>query len=110
MQNVVGTTIYLTRGDTFRARIGMKQRGSDEEYEPDTGDVIRFVVKRNYSDAEPVIEKTLDNSTQILTLAPTDTKTLDCGSYLYDCELTKANGDVDTFIAGASLVLTREVD
>lgn len=110
MQNVVGTTIYLTRGDTFRTRVGMKQRGSDEEYEPVTGDVIRFKVKRNYSDAQPIISKVISNDTQILTLAPSDTKPLDFGNYVYDIELTKANGDVDTFIAGASLVITKEVD
>jgi len=111
MQEVIGgRTIYLTRGDTFRARVGMKLRGSDEEYIPVTGDVIRFAVKRNYSDAQPIISKTISNETQMLVLNPSDTKSLAFGKYIYDIELTKANGTVDTFIAGATLNITQEVD
>lgn len=110
MQNISGTTIYLTRGDTFKTLVGMKMRDSGEEYTPAEHDVIRFMVKRNYSDAQPVIAKVIPNDTQMLILEPSDTKPLDFGGYVYDIELTKANGDVDTFIAGASLVITKEVD
>jgi hypothetical protein len=110
MQNVVGTTIYLTRGDTFRARVGMKLRGSDEEYIPAANDVIRFVVKRNYSYAQPVITKIIPNDTQMLTLAPADTKTLGFGDYVYDIELTTADGRVDTFIDRGRFIVTEEVD
>lgn len=110
MQEVIGgRTIYLTRGDTFRRRVNMKFLDTGELYTPAENDVIRFVVKRNYSDAQPIITKIIPNDTQMLNLAPADTKTLDFGSYVYDIELTKANGDVDTFIAKASLIITEEV-
>ena len=109
MQRIVGKTIYLTRGDSFRVKVGMKLKDGSE-YIPVDGDVVRFAVKRSYSDRAPIIEKIIPNDTQILELLPSDTKPLGFGSYVYDCELTTASGDVDTFIAGASLVITEEVD
>ena len=46
----------------------------------------------------------------MLHLEPNDTKTLDVGEYVYDIQLTTSDGDVDTFIAMAKLILTEEVD
>ena len=45
----------------------------------------------------------------ILELEPNDTKTLDFGSYVYDVQITFADGRVDTFITEAVFKLTPEV-
>jgi hypothetical protein len=45
----------------------------------------------------------------ILHLEPDDTKGLGFGEYVYDVELTFANGDVDTFINNARFSLVPEV-
>lgn len=46
----------------------------------------------------------------MLTLEPQDTADLNFGKYVYDIQLTKANGKVDTFIPKAILKLSEEVD
>lgn len=109
MYSVSGTTITLTRGDTLRIHLTLTT-DDGEPYIPQEGDVIRFAMKKNYTDDEPLIYKTLDNDTLTLKLDPVDTKSLEFGSYVYDIQLTTADGDVDTFIYRSKLKLTEEVD
>ena len=118
MYEINGTTIRLTRGDTFEATVAMISKVTGEEYTPVEGDVVRFAMKHNcfnesrtaYIDTEPLIEKTIPNDTLLLRLDPNDTKTLAFGDYVYDCEITFADGDVDTFINGATISILPEVD
>ena len=95
--SVSGTMITLTRGDTFSALITIN------------GDRIRFAMKNDYNDETPLLIKEIPIDTMILTLNPEDTKHLPFGKYVYDIELTKATGEVDTFITKAILKLTEEV-
>ena len=104
---ISGTSITMTRGDTLSLTISIMQGG--EPYEVQPGDVIRFAMKRTYSDEEPIILKTIDNDTLSLQLDPEDTKGLAYGSYVYDVEITMEDGTVDTFIAEAKLTLAKEV-
>lgn len=105
MYSITGTSIALTKGDTFKCEITIYQDGT--EYELQQGDVVRFAMKKNYASADVLITKELP-STLLLTLAPEDTKNLAVGDYVYDIELTTAGGDVDTFIKG-TLTLEPEV-
>lgn len=41
----------------------------------------------------------------VLYIAPSDTRDLRIGSYVYDIEITFENGDVDTFISGVFQIL-----
>lgn len=110
MYTVKKTSIILTRGDTFKAQITITDKDGNP-YEPQLGDTVRFAMKKNYNDPDTqvLIVKDIPIETLILTLEPADTKDLDFGTYVYDIQLTTANGDVDTFIAKASLTLTEEV-
>ena len=117
---VVGDTIYLTRGDTLRLKVDI-MIGEDpnvEPYIPEPNDSVRFAVKKaiyiggeykELEDHDPLIIKQVPIDTLILHLEPNDTKKLPFGTYLYDVELTKANGDVDTFIEDAKFKLKTEV-
>lgn len=113
---VEDNSITLTRGDTFRGKVGIKVDG--EQYTPVDGDVVRFALKHNklnadkteYTDPEPLILKTIPNDTLILELEPSDTKELGFGKYVYDVQITLADGTVDTFITKAPFKLTEEVD
>lgn len=116
MYVIDGTNIKLTRGDSFYCEISMKN-SSGETYEPQAGDVVRFYLKRDllnppkseYIDRNPLISKAVPTDTMILHLEPDDTKGLGFGEYVYDVELTFANGDVDTFINNARFSLVPEV-
>ena len=102
--SVSGTTITLTRGDTFVALISItKQDGTP--YVPNDGDKVRFAMK-----AKPLVVKDIPIDTLTLTLHPEDTKGLSFGKYVYDIQLTKADGTVDTFITKATIKITEEVD
>ena len=107
MFKINGTTITLTRGDSFYCQLTLKQNG--QAYTPAVGDSIRFAMKKNYFDTEALITKTVPTDTLILNLEPSDTKTLEFGKYVYDLEMTFANGDIDTFINEADFVIAPEV-
>ena len=66
-------------------------------------------MKKDYYDKEPLLLINIPIDTMILVITPEDTKSLEFGKYVYDVELTKANGDVDTFITKARIDLTEEV-
>lgn len=106
---IKGTTITLTRGDSFIADIQIFQQNG-HPYTPSEGDSIRFAMKRNIKEDEVLILKDIPISTMQLILNPEDTKNLEFGNYIYDIQLTKSNGDIDTFITKSTLILTEEVD
>ena len=107
--SVSGTAITLTRGDTFMASISITQQDGTP-YVPSEGDKVRFAMKTKYQDPEPLLTKEIPIDTMTLLLNPEDTKNLSFGKYVYDIQLTKADGTVDTFITKASIKLTEEVD
>lgn len=106
---VKNTTIYLTRGDTFKALITITNPDGTI-YTPKEGDEIRFAMKQDVEDEECLIIRDIPTDTMLLILYPADTKQLEYGTYVYDIQLTKANGDVDTFITASKLKLTYEVE
>lgn len=108
MVKINNTTIELTKGDTLRVYLTLKDCNGDP-YVPAEGDSIRFAMKKRYSDSEPLILKQIPIDTLVLELEPSDTKGLNCAEYVYDIEMTYANGDVDTFIDRAKFRLTEEV-
>lgn len=97
--SITGTTITLTRGDTFEALVSATKKDGTP-YIPVEGDVIRFAMKENYDDARPLLVKEIPIDTMMLMLEPSDTADLNFGKYVYDIQLTKANGKVDTVLDG----------
>lgn len=109
MIKISGKTIRMTKGDTLEVPVIIMTKNGDV-YIPSEGDVIRFAMKKDYDDPEPLILKTIPNDTLILRLESSETKALEVRKlpYVYDIELTTATGTVDTFLSG-SLYLTEEV-
>ena len=113
---IEGKKITLTRGDSFKTTVLLKQRnGSD--FVPEEGDVIRFALKsarmttgnQEFMDKTPLILKTIPNDTMLLEINPQDTKNLKFGEYKYDIEVTFSNGDVDTPFNDEDFVIAPEV-
>lgn len=119
MVKVKGKTITMTRGDSAHIEIQMEYEGG-MLYEALRGDVIRFTVKKNYGDTAPLIvidiepyvpdgeEMELVESVE-LHILPSHTRDLEYGSYRFDIQLLRVNGDIDTFIDKGTLILTEEV-
>lgn len=102
-------TIYLTRGDTFKAHLTITYPDGSE-YTPKEGDSIRFALKEDIDDEECLIYREIPIDTMLLIIFPGDTKELEFGTYVYDIQLTKTNGDVDTFITASKFKITAEVE
>lgn len=110
MHSIDGTTISLTRGDTLIIKLDLMY-SDGTPYIPSTGDSIRFAMKKNYNDRSCIITKNIPTDTLILKINSTDTKGLPQPSkYVYDIQLTQANGNVDTFITEAKFIIEREVE
>lgn len=99
--------ITLIRGDTLKMQVSILI--DKQPYTPVAGDVVRFAMKQSMSSSKVLIHKEIPIDTLILHLQPSDTKRLAFGDYVYDIEITFANGDVDTFITG-KLTLKPEVE
>lgn len=112
MVEVSGTTITITKGDTGVISVGIRN-ADGTPYTPQSGDKIRFAVKKSYFDSDVLILKDIPLETMLLRLDPEDTKNLEAGvtrgKYKYDIELTRADGTVDTFIPRAEFIVLEEV-
>ena len=107
--HITGKNIILTRGDTLRVHVDIVDSAGDA-YVSDKGDKLRFALKRGYREEKPLLVVDIPMDTMMLVLRPEDTKPLNFGSYVYDIQLTQANGDIDTVIPEGTLILTKEVD
>ena len=117
MISIKKNRIEMTRGDTLITTVSIVDKKTGAQYIPVEGDVVTFAVKHatlnaqqtEYTDSEPLILKEIPTSTMQLRLDPADTKSLGFGEYVYDVDLTYADGRVDTFIAKMPFILTEEV-
>lgn len=110
MHSIDGTTISLTRGDTLIVKLDLMY-SDGTQYIPHEGDQIRFAMKKTYNDRNCIIIKDIPTDTLILKIDSEDTKKLPQPSkYIYDIQLTQANGNVDTFITEAKFIIEREVE
>ena len=100
--------IQATKGDTIIMPF-VVTNNDGSIYQVQSGDVINFGMKKNYEDAECIIEKTIDNETLKLVLEHDDTKELEVGAYYYDIQITEAESNiVHTFISGI-INITNEI-
>lgn len=103
--NITGTTITLTRGDTFEALVSATKRDGTQ-YIPVEGDVIRFAMKENYDDPRPLLVKDIPIDTMMLTLEPQDTADLNFGKYVYDIAYDDLAAALKTLIDGKAAQAT----
>lgn len=99
--------IKLTRGDTAYLTVSVNIKDYGEPYTVKTDDVLTLTVKQDYND-EPLIEKKITGTTTFH-IEPKDTKELEFGIYVYDVQVTMANGDNFTIIADKKFKITNEV-
>lgn len=109
MIRVSGNNIEMTRGDTFRGQISIFDVNGNP-YICNENDVITFTLKKTYESNDVLIKKVINNTSLILEIEAEETKEFKMPSnYVYDIQLEKADGTVDTFIAKANLKITEEV-
>lgn len=104
--------ISMTRGDTFVRTLTLSK--NNVAYTPQEGDVVRFALANKYKDEYGYSLKLnkvipFNGAEGTLTILPIETATLKYGTYVYDIQITYANGDVETFADKKQFILTEEV-
>lgn len=113
---ITKNVIRMTRGDTLIAPVTIIV--NKEPYTPQAGDQVRFAMKhpamtkgeKQYVDQEPLLIKNISTDNMLLRINPEDTKPFDFGEYVYDLQITFADGRVATFVENQKLILKPEVD
>lgn len=104
------TNIIMTRGDTLNVELSLSDKDGNP-YSPTEYDTLRFAMKKNYDDEQPLISVNIPADTMVLRLESSATKQLEQpGEYVYDIELTMLDGTVDTVIPKGKLIIEEEVD
>ncbi|MEG1562282.1 MAG: hypothetical protein RR365_00895 [Bacteroides sp.] len=111
MLKISNGNIIMVRGDTARFSISIYCPDSSKtKYVLKDGDKVVFTVRRlpkkGITD-DFIFQKVFVNNQ--IAIDPYDTATLDYGDYIFDVELTFANGDVNTIIEKHVLTLKEEV-
>lgn len=104
MFSIEGNTIHITRGDTGQFDIELLN-SDGTVYEPQTGDVVTFTVKKGTDEEEILIQKTGLS----IEIEPVDTENLRYGIYKYDIQVTFADGRVCTVITPNDFKVKDEV-
>jgi hypothetical protein len=99
-------TIFLTRGDS--AFFDVEIQHGDKAFQPMDGDVLNFSVKRTPNDEEYCIKKSFSPAEPIV-IEPADTKDMAFGRYMYDVQLTRANGEVYTIVEPKHFYVKEEI-
>ena len=100
-------TISITRGDTAYLTVDiLDDAGATYEMQP--GDTLTMTVKRNFTDAEPCLQKIIEGENQFH-LTPFDTKDMEFGKYKYDIQLNTVDGDVFTIVGPQTFEILYEV-
>lgn len=111
MVDITNNVITIVQGDTLEVPIVIRTVDGSE-FIPFYDDEIRFALKEEYGANNPVlIQKLIPTDAMILRLEACETKRLQARKkpYVYDIELSTAEGYVDTFIRSQMRVL-EEVD
>lgn len=102
---VQGKNLVLMRGDTGILRLNLTSDG--EPYELADGDTAVLTVKKNLKAKTPLLQKTLENG--LFYFTHEDTKSLPAGAYVYDVQVTLADGQVYTALGPSTYRLLPDV-
>lgn len=101
-------TVKLTRGDTAKFKVLLKNDDTNEEYIVKTTDKLTLSIKKSTKDDAPLVQRAVIGS-NVINIVPTDTKELPFGKYKYDVELETAESEIYTVIEASTFEITEEV-
>lgn len=98
--------IRMTRGDSESITVSCEQLPFED------GDEVRLTVRKSKYNGEKVIEKIVTEFVEgkaIIEIQPADTSHMGFREYIYDIQLTRADGAVTTIIKPAKFYTELEV-
>jgi thiamine pyrophosphokinase len=108
---VTGTNITMTRGDSESITVSCKN-AEGVAIPLVSGDKIYLTVKENMFTPIKKFQKivtTFTGGNAVINIVPDDTKNLSYGTYKYDIQLTKANGNITTIVPASNFIIEGEV-
>lgn len=105
MFQISGKTIKITRGDTGLFTLNIMSDGQPYDY---SGDTVLFTVKKSVNTAEVLFQKTIEYG-QTVVVEPECTASLPYGKFVYDVQVTTAQGIVNTVITPHPFIVAPEV-
>ena len=108
---VSGTSLKMTRGDTGAIRVIVSDAAGEIVPLVD-GDMIEMTVRESLISSEKTMYKKVTefvNGEALITIHPEDTANLKFKTYVYDIQLTRANGQVQTIIKPSQFEVSSEV-
>ena len=106
MFKVVDNNISMIRGDSGVFKISITDTVG-RPVELTEGDVLTFTLRRDARNPTITMQKIIAGGE--LNIKPSDTEGLAFGAYVYDIELKRADGYVDTIIPPHKFLLMEEV-
>lgn len=106
MFSVHDNNIAMIRGDSGIFKIDVTDVAGNA-VALDDNDVLTFTLRRATRIPTIVLQKTITDG--MLTIHPADTEKMEFGMYVYDVELKRINGFVDTIIPPHKFQLLEEV-
>lgn len=100
--------IKLTRGDTARLTVNIKQQPGGETYEIQPTDILTLSIRKKPTDAPIVVQKVITGF-GTFHIEPSDTEGLEFGKYVYDVQIKNEFGDIYTVIVPTRFELLEEV-
>lgn len=108
---IQGTNISMIRGDTESITVSINDTEGNKIPLVD-GDTIYLTVKQSITTEEKVLQKVIqefEDGEAIIEITPDNTKTLQFKNYIYDIQLSRADGTVSTIIPPSSFTIRGEV-
>ncbi len=108
---IQGTNISMIRGDSEAIKVSCRNE-SGVDFHFTEGDIVYFTVKRSTYTEEKILQKIVSEFTEgvaLITIFPNDTRELKTGTYYYDIQLNRANGQVKTIIPPSTFAINAEV-
>lgn len=98
---IIGTDIIMIRGDDDSLLVAMKKKKTGDKVDFVDGDTVYLTVKNSINTDKKVLQKIVtefDDGQALIIFEPSDTENLRPQEYVYDVQLTDANGIVTTII------------
>lgn len=95
MLEITNGVIKFTKGDSVALNVDL-QNADGTVYEMQSGDELKFTIRKNPSDNDPILHIPV-SSTRIV-LRPILTNMIEPGRYCYDIELETSDGNVYTIV------------
>ena len=101
---VSGIDIGMTRGDTESLDVTMKDGHTGEQVPFEAGDVATMTVRKARKQGSQLLfaitAASYEDSTATFWIPPELTADLKAGDYVYDVQVTFADGDIKTIVGG----------